>query len=158
MRKPRRFISIATISFLAAASLLCGALVSAQQSDNNPRAWMNDVRIGAYGLTSQMPLRSSKKRPAAACMELKSTMTSLVGMRASSTLPPSCRRFNRSQSSLTNMAITPLSTLQGSSASLPTRQILRTDGEGSSDMVAAQSIWRTSHVHRQRSVLDKERR
>ncbi|MES2221968.1 MAG: hypothetical protein V4587_13505 [Acidobacteriota bacterium] len=51
MRKPSLFASIATLT-LAAVCLLPLAPVSAQQSDKNPRAWMNDVRIGAYGLSS----------------------------------------------------------------------------------------------------------
>ncbi len=49
MRKQLRFAPTVSAS-VAALFLLPAALILAQQSSQNPRAWMNDVRIGAYGL------------------------------------------------------------------------------------------------------------
>lgn len=51
MRLNPRSILIATGS-LVTASLLSATLGFAQSSKPNPRAWMKDVRIGAYGLTA----------------------------------------------------------------------------------------------------------
>ncbi|MGC2249631.1 MAG: hypothetical protein WA626_03085, partial [Acidobacteriaceae bacterium] len=51
MRQQSHFALIATTTLVAAA-LFSTTRLSAQQSDVNPRAWMNDVRIGAYGLSS----------------------------------------------------------------------------------------------------------
>ena len=50
MPKYPHFVS-AAMSTLFAASLLSTASTSAQDSTQNPRAWMHDVRIGAYGLS-----------------------------------------------------------------------------------------------------------
>jgi hypothetical protein len=51
MRQQSHFALIATTTLVAAA-IFSTIPLSAQQSDVNPRAWMNDVRIGAYGLSS----------------------------------------------------------------------------------------------------------
>ena len=50
MRKQSCFVSITTTT-LVAGSLISTAPLLAQHSDKNTRAWMNDVRIGAYGLS-----------------------------------------------------------------------------------------------------------
>lgn len=50
MRKQARFVSMAA-STLVAVSLISTASLTAQEPGKNPRAWMNDVRIGAYGLS-----------------------------------------------------------------------------------------------------------
>src|ERR1035437_7023528 len=50
MRKQYRSASMVTTSMVA-AFLLPAAFISAQKPSQNPRAWMNDVRIGAYGLS-----------------------------------------------------------------------------------------------------------
>ncbi len=50
MPKQPRFGSIVTVAFVATI-LLPAPPILAQFPAKNPRAWMNDVRIGAYGLT-----------------------------------------------------------------------------------------------------------
>lgn len=76
MRKQLRFASTVSVS-VAALFLLPAAFILAQQSDQNPRAWMNDVRIGAYGLN----------RSTAAQIVSKATDSGVYGIEVDNDIP-----------------------------------------------------------------------
>jgi hypothetical protein len=76
MRKQARFVSMAA-STLIAASLFSAASAEAQELDKNPRAWTNDVRIGAYGLN----------RSGAAQIVSKATESGVYGIEVDNDIP-----------------------------------------------------------------------
>lgn len=76
MLKKSRSRRIAGISIAIACTLLA-PIISAQQSSRNPRAWMHDVRIGAYGLTDSN----------AAQIVLQATSSGVYGIEVDNDIP-----------------------------------------------------------------------